>query len=152
MLVDIGGITMAGGAATAEANLNGGTATDVDFSGTARAGWRFNVDGTVDRNLSGVYTQQGGDQWMTDAMDPAGDFWMRLSDAGVTDDPTTSTGTFGVTWSKISGAGQALVEFENTRNTIGQAFSSVKVEISTDDSGVTVVAIATYDATAEISV
>lgn len=109
----------------------------------ARAGWYFRTDGTVDRFSNGVLTQfQAGSEWSNFQPTPGTDYWIR---ATLNNGTAPNIGSSLTTWHRLSGTGEADRDWQWEQTTIGQFLTdSVKVEISTDSGGSTIVATGYY--------
>lgn len=116
----------------------------------AEAGWIFNIDGTVDRDDNGSVAQwQDGVEWTDEQDTPTVDMWIRATnDAG--DNP--SSGPALATWHKLQGTSEAVRTWlwEETTNGFASTAGTIKVEISTDSGGVTIVATGYYRGVASV--
>lgn len=110
----------------------------------AESGWRFNSDGSVDRNEDGVYTQfAAGVEW--NEATPVGNYYLRATnDSG--DNPTS--GTLG-TWQLMN----VDIEYTWTETGTAQTDGTIKVEIAADTSpiGSTILATGYYKGDSTVS-
>lgn len=126
-------------------NTSVGVATEPT---NAVAGWRFNVDGTVERFVSGSYADWDTDpeEWVGNLQNPNDEYWIRFTlDSG--DAATTITGGAGV-WNKISGSGEALALITWTQGSVGTLSGVYQVDIATDSGGSNIIATGYYEGTA----
>lgn len=113
----------------------------------AEAGFRFNTNGTVDKNENSVYTSfQAGTEWSDLQPTPGQDYWIRFSsDSG--NDPDTVTMN---TWLKVAGTSSLSREATWTQDSAGLNEGSAKVEIAEDSGGSSIVATGFYGGSAEV--
>ena len=112
--------------------------------GAAVAGWVFGTDGTVTGINVGSFNP--GVEWTSEGS--PGDYWIRATlDAGT--NPTS--GTMG-SWLKVSGSGSSSRTWQNTRSgSNGTTTSTLKIEISTDSGGSTIVGTGYYKLDATVT-
>jgi len=122
-----------------------------DDPANALASWTFNVDGTIDRDITAGESQwvTSPAEWNLGQVNPARDFWLRFTTQSG-DDPTSSTGTLGVTWNPLSGAGEAECKVSWSQTEVGELDGVMKVEIALDDAGVTIIATGYYRGVAHV--
>ncbi|MEE8599348.1 MAG: hypothetical protein V3S69_07595 [Dehalococcoidales bacterium] len=109
----------------------------------AQAGWRFNVDGTLERfrlNDGPPYDfRNQGVEWNN--KDPGIDYWIRaLNDAG--DNPTSGPALN--TWLALAGAGEAAREWLWLETGTSTTAGTLQIDIATDSGGSTIVATGFY--------
>lgn len=128
------------------------TASDVVlFPADARAGWRFNTNGTVDRLQLGAYGQfQNGVEWTNLQPSPGREYWIRITANGAVN-PTSGNMVIGL-WYKLSGTGSAAREFYWDETGAGTTSGSVQVDIATDSGGSNIVATGYYGGVATVDV
>lgn len=117
------------------------SATCVQPSGTARAGWRFQTDGSLDRNNCAVYSTFGN-EWSN--KNPPGTYYIRGQlDSG--SNPTSGP-TLG-NWHVLT----TEREWEWTQSSTGSNTGTLQIDIATDSGGTNIVATGYYEGDAEIT-
>lgn len=113
----------------------------------ATAYWAWNTDGTVDhRTTTGISQFRAGIEWHGS---PSADVWIRFtSNSGV-----VPSGVAMNTWLKVYGTSSAnrTATWTYTSDTPGNTTGSVKVELSTDSGGSTIVATGYYGGVAQVN-
>ena len=110
--------------------------------GAASAGWRFNSDGTVDRNQGGYSQFEAGVEWANTAPNASTDYWIRATlDSG----SNPSSGTMN-TWLQLS----SNRTWEWARGSVGVLTGVLQIEIASDSGGSNIVATGYYSGNAEV--
>ena len=150
MLMNLIGCLAKGGNSV---NLSGSSGTPNSTSDlqvdpdNSESGWRFNSDGSIQRNLNGGYSAWNPtpDEWSArQPITAIGDnYWIRATlDAGST--PTAGTLN---TWQQLS----TNREWYISRPVVGVSTFTVKIEIATDSGGTNIIATGYYRGTAEVA-
>lgn len=125
-------------------HINPGT-----HNSTATSGWRINVDGTVDQNVNGTWSQIfASTDWAIPNDHGAGNHYVRWT--GSSGDTINRAGAFlGAVnvWTELTASGTLTI-------TDGSGLPGVKngeiyIELATDSGGTDVVATATIELTAD---
>jgi hypothetical protein len=127
---------------TGSPNLAPSTQTDPV---NAEAGWRLLRDGSLQRTITGTYSDFST-EWATPESTTIGDgYWVRATKiSGV--DPTGTNSGFG-TWLQLS----STRTWSHLQTTIGaDGPTKIKLELSTDASGTPIVATGYYQFTATV--
>lgn len=112
------------------------------FPATAEAGWRFNLDGSVDKNGGGTYTQFNKYTEWVSPKSPATTYYIRATNySGSNPD----SGTLG-SWDALT----TTREWKWVRSAYGLTSGTLKVEIATDAGGASIVATGYYNASVEV--
>lgn len=120
----------------------------------AEVAWEFRTDGEVwITQFGGTDSQfQTGIEWDSKQPTPDTDYWIKATQIGVTSPGVaTDVGTPLDAWYKLAGAGSSHRSYGWVQASVGDKTGTVKVEISTDDSGVTIVATGYYKGTPEVT-
>ncbi len=124
---------------------NPNTATDFAIiPAHAQAGWIWNLDGTVDRESNGsIDIWQAGVEWTNFQPNPGDDIWLR---ATLDNGTPPNVGNSLDIWHKIGGSGSSNAGFKWDTDGGPDQFlnDSLKIELSTDSGGSTIVATGYY--------
>lgn len=123
--------------------LAGGSASSVG-AGTRQAGWRFNIDGTVDKRVQGVYTFDH--RWFSPSGGtPGNSYWIKFHKNSGTDPNLVNPGLD--VWLALSSAREWTLQ----RAPIGVLSYNATISISSDSSGSPVLSTGTYTSNVDAS-
>lgn len=123
--------------------LSGGAADSIG-TGTRQAGWRFNVDGTVDKRVQGAYTFSHN-WFQPSGGTPGNSYWIKFHKNSGTDPNLVNPGLD--LWLALSSAR----EWSLQRAPTGALSYNATISISSDSSGSPVLSTGTYTASADAS-
>lgn len=128
--------------------------TDASTSGTVTATWQFETDGEVwtFRDVGSDNQFQDGVEFSSKQPNSGKDLWIKATQTGVTtpgDAPNVGDSTD--SWLKVRGTSSANRSWGWTQTGLGITEGTVKVDLSTDSGGSTIVATGYYKGTAEIT-